>query len=200
MHDNKHHLHTLSEAMKNGSDDEVVNELFSFMQAKGQGNYGEPEVTQIQHALQSAKLAQDRGLTAAEITAALFHDIGHLVDDSIPDDEFQAIDRFHELIGSKIMSRRFGEDVTEPLRLHVSAKRYLCAVNAEYHDTLSEASKTSLELQGGAFDENETKEFEANRYYKSAVSLRRIDDLAKVPNLESPGFETYREVVKRAML
>ncbi len=201
MPNTKNSLQALSAAMKTGSDDDVVNELFAFMETKGQGNYGEPGVTQAQHALQSASIASERGLTPAEITAAIFHDIGHLLtDESISEDEFQTVDRYHERIGCKILSRRFGEDVTQPIRLHVNAKKYLCAVDGSYYETLSEASKTSLHLQGGPCSEEEVREFESNKFYKSAVTLRRIDDLAKVPNLESPGFETYQDVVKQALV
>ena len=103
----------------------------------------------------------------------------------------RGIDARHERSGGSWLARNFGPEVAEPARLHVDAKRYLCAAEASYLDGLSRASRQSLALQGGPMTLEEIRTFEANPHHREAVRLRRWDDEAKVPGLEVPGLESY---------
>jgi len=105
----------------------------------------------------------------------------------------RAVDGHHEEAGCAWLAQHFGPEVTEPIRLHVAAKRYLCAVSPSYLERLSPASRKSLSLQGGAMSPQECAEFESNPAHGDALQLRRYDDAAKVPGLEVPGLEHYRE-------
>ena len=105
----------------------------------------------------------------------------------------------HEDVGSRYLERHFPPAVTEPIRLHVASKRYLCAVDPAYLGRLSEASRRSLELQGGPFSAGEAEEFRRGPHAGDAVRLRRYDDLAKVPGLPTPPLEHYRAVLETVM-
>ncbi len=177
----------------------VVDEICELFATKGHAAYiGEP-VSQLEHALQSAHHAEQSGASDELIVAALLHDIGHLVH-KLPDDcADQGIDDRHEALGQAWLKKHFGPAVTEPIRLHVAAKRYLCATDADYHDQLSPASRQSLALQGGPFGNDETRDFESNPHFKDAVALRRWDDLAKVPELDVPPLDHYRPTLERAL-
>lgn len=175
---------------------EMVDFLFDYMRQHGQSFYDE-SVTQLAHALQAAQLAKRAGAQAEQITAALLHDIGHfLMDEHSEHGGFLTDDWNHEAVGAEQMQPFFKDAVIEPIRLHVPAKRYLCTVDAEYHDGLSQASKRSFELQGGVMNEAEIAEFESNPFHQDAVLLRRWDDGAKFKGLEVADLETYRPEVE----
>lgn len=175
----------------NARTEAIVGEILQLFQAQGDSQYGREAVTQREHALQSAALALDSGADSALITAALVHDIGHLLHDLPEDAPKQGVDDRHETSGSRWLSSRFGESVTEPVRLHVAAKRYLCAVDPTWQDTLSPPSQLSLQLQGGPMSATEVAEFEAHPHFERAVQLRRWDDAAKVPELPTPPLEAF---------
>src|SRR5262245_5090927 len=120
--------------------------------------FGEP-VSQLDHALQTAHLAAASGVSDALVVAALLHDIGHLIDSRPENIADNGIDARHEDTGVAFLSRYFGDEVVEPVRLHVAAKRYLCSVSAEYAARLSPASAQSLALQGGPMSEDEAAAF-----------------------------------------
>jgi phosphonate degradation associated HDIG domain protein len=163
--------------------------------------YGLSDVNQLQHALQSATLAEQQGETPSLIVAALVHDIGHMVHDLSEDPASAGIDDRHEELGAAWLDRHFGPDVAEPVRLHVPAKRYLCAVDRAYFSLLSEDSVRSLALQGGPMSPDEVAEFEQHPHAKAAVRLRRIDEAAKDPNAITPTvdhFMRYVDLVLRA--
>jgi [1-hydroxy-2-(trimethylamino)ethyl]phosphonate dioxygenase len=156
----------------------------------GSAYLGEP-VTQKEHALQCALLADQDGAEDALVIAALLHDVGHLVH-GLPEDVADAdIDARHETAGEQWLARFFGPEVTEPVRLHVAAKRYLCAIDPVYAASLSEASKQSLALQGGPLTEDGIAEFVDLRFAQDAVRLRRWDDRAKTPGLMTPELIHY---------
>ena len=168
-----------------------VEEILRLFQARGHDAYlGEP-VSQAEHALQAAHLAVLDGAPDALVVAALLHDVGHLLHDLGEDVADRGIDARHERSGGSWLARNFGPEVAEPARLHVDAKRYLCAAEASYLDGLSRASRQSLALQGGPMTLEEIRAFEANPHHREAVRLRRWDDEAKVPGLEVPGLESY---------
>lgn len=168
---------------------EEVRHLFA---ERGELKYGE-DVTQLEHALQCAYLAREEGASDELIVAALLHDIGHLLygtDNAAEHGEDDA----HERLGERWLRDYYGPEVTEPIRLHVAAKRYLCATNPDYLENLSAASRKSLELQGGPMNAEEVAEFESNPWFKEAIRLRAWDDEGK-KMVEVPTLETYFPLV-----
>ncbi len=163
----------------------VIQPLVSLLQEKGGGRYDCEAVTQLQHALQAAYLAQQADAGHSQIVAALMHDIGHLRIDAKGLAE-QGKDGRHEASGAALLRRYFGPSVTNPVRLHVDAKRYLCAVDPGYFATLSPASVASLKVQGGPYSTGDAEDFAAQPFAQEAVALRRWDDLAKVPDAPTP--------------
>lgn len=170
----------------------IVDEIVQIFESRGVYAYlGEP-LSQLDHALQTAHLAREAGADDWLVAAALLHDIGHLVTlESIPEE--YGFDKRHEFIGAAWLARCFGPEVIEPIRLHVTAKRYLCRFDQTYAGELSVASVRSLELQGGPLSPDEASEFEKNPYYDSAVQLRRWDDKAKIPAVEAGTIQQYRD-------
>ena len=182
--------------MKNSS----VHSILEILSTKGHEQYGTEAVSQLEHALQCATLAKTSNATPELITASLLHDFGHLVHNLGEDAAERGIDDRHEYRALNYLKTIFSAAVTEPIRMHVNAKRYLCAANKDYWDSLSPASKTSLELQGGIFTEAEATEFINQPYAEDAVKLRMWDDLAKVKNLKTPGLEYFVPVIKKLII
>lgn len=176
--------------------EQVVDHIFERFNAMGMQSYGE-EVTMQQHCLQSATFAQQEGQSDTMIVACLLHDYGHLVHDLGDDIADKGIDAHHEVLGARELSQWFGAEVVEPGRLHVDAKRYLCAVDQQYFDELSDASRLSLELQGGPMSDAEVNAFRQNPYFENAVTLRRYDDLGKQVDMQTPSLEDFREMLER---
>jgi [1-hydroxy-2-(trimethylamino)ethyl]phosphonate dioxygenase len=163
-----------------------VTELAGLLEGKGAGRYGLSAVNQLQHALQAALLAEQAGCDAALITAALLHDIGHMAHNLGENPAEEGIDDRHEELGRAYLAPLFGPEVTEPVRLHVPAKRYLCATEPEYFARLSPDSVLSLKLQGGPMSANQVAAFRASPHADAAVRLRRFDEGAKVADLPTP--------------
>lgn len=178
---------------------QMIDHIQQMFAERGQAAYLGERVTQTQHALQCAWAAEKSGASATQITAALLHDIGHLLHDLPEDCAQQGIDDCHEARGAHWLAKHFGKDVAEPVRLHVPAKRYLCAVEPDYQAQLSEASVRSLNLQGGVFTHEEVERFKQNPHAEAAVALRRWDDEAKVMGLETPPFEHFRPYLEAAL-
>jgi phosphonate degradation associated HDIG domain protein len=155
------------------------------IEGKGHRLYGLSAINQRAHALQAAWLAEQAGCDAALITACLLHDIGHMVHDLGQDPARDGIDDRHEERGQAWLAHWFGPEVTEPVRLHVAAKRYLCATEADYFAKLSPDSVRSLALQGGPMAEPEVAAYRANPHAEAATMLRRFDERAKVKGLST---------------
>lgn len=177
----------------------IVDELLSVLAEAGAERYGDERISQLQHALQSAALAEADNAPPALIAAALLHDVGHLVDRHAERAARKGIDRRHETIGSGYLASWFPPEVSEPVRLHVAAKRYLCAVDKAYAAGLSPASVRSLELQGGPFTAPEAEAFLRLPYAADAVALRRWDDLAKRVSAVTPPLEHYRACLETCL-
>lgn len=160
----------------------------------GDLRYGEA-ITQMEHALQCAQLAREDGAGPALIAAALLHDVGQFIDDAGNAAEGQGIDARHEETGADFLARFFGPAVTEPVRLHVAAKRYLCTVEPGYAATLSPASELSLSLQGGPMDPAEAALFESGPWFADAIALRRCDDGGKRNGWAVPDLDSYRPLL-----
>lgn len=171
-------------------------ELASLFALKGDHEYHGEAVSQAEHALQAAALAAVEGATDALVVAALLHDVGHLTGGASEDLAGRGVDGRHEEAGAAWLARAFGPEVAEPARLHVDAKRYLCAADPAYLAGLSPASALSLKLQGGPFDAEELTRFSERPYAADAVRLRRWDDAAKVPGLDVPGLDAYRSRIE----
>jgi len=163
-----------------------VDFIATLLEEKGGRRYGLSSVSQLQHALQAALLAEQSGGDAALITAALLHDIGHMVHGLGEDPAAEGIDDRHEELGRAYLAALFPPAVTEPVRLHVAAKRYLCGTEADYFAKLSPDSVRSLALQGGPMSREEVAGFRALAHADAAVSLRRFDEAAKVRDLPTP--------------
>ncbi len=168
-----------------------LDDLFRLLAERGSEQYGDEAVSQLQHALQCAALARGEGACPALVTAALFHDVGHLVADD-PSAARKGRDLCHEDAGAGFLEALFGPAVAEPVRLHVAAKRYLTAVDPAYLAGLSEASRVSLAVQGGPFTPAEAAAFLARPHAAEAVRLRRWDDLAKDPAAVTPPLCAFR--------
>ncbi|HEY9621324.1 MAG TPA: phosphonate degradation HD-domain oxygenase [Crinalium sp.] len=172
-----------------------LNQILNILSTKGHTQYGREAVTQLEHALQCATLAETAKRSPELITACLLHDLGHLLHDLGEDVADRGLDDRHEYRAMPLLQARFKPSVTEPIRLHVDAKRYLCAVNSTYWDALSPASKRSLKLQGGVFSPEAAESFIAQPYALDAVQLRIWDDQAKVPDLQTPDLEYFKPIV-----
>lgn len=171
--------------------DALLAEITDIFAIRADGNYGLSAITQKQHALQAAWLAEKDGHPSAMIAAALMHDIGHMVHDLGDDPASEGVDDHHEELGHDWLTAHFGPEVTEPVRLHVAAKRYLCGAEADYFAKLSPDSVRSLVLQGGPMDAAEIAAFRAIPEWREAVQLRRYDEQAKVKGLTTPPVEHF---------
>lgn len=172
-----------------------IDEIFAIFRKFGSLRYGE-DVTQMEHVLQCAHLARIAGASDALVAAALMHDIGQFIDDAGSAAEEFGIDARHEETGANYLAAYFPEAVTEPVRLHVEAKRYLCATKPGYRETLSRASLLSLALQGGAHTAEEAAAFLALPAAADAIHLRHYDDAGKKRGWEVPDLESYRPLLQ----
>jgi phosphonate degradation associated HDIG domain protein len=163
-----------------------LQELTDILEGKGVRQYGLDNVTQLEHSLQTAWQAERAGCTPAMIAAALLHDVGHMVHDLGENPAADGLDDRHEEVGYRWLTQWFGPEVTEPVRMHVAAKRYLCGTEPDYFATLSPDSVRSLALQGGPMAADEAAAFIALPYAADAVLLRRFDEGAKITDLETP--------------
>ena len=156
-----------------------------FVERGGEQYAGEP-VTQLEHALQSAALGEAEGADDALVTAALLHDLGHLLHDLGETPTLRGVDDVHQYRALPFLRGLFSERVLGAIQGHVDAKRYLCATRPGYHEALSDDSKRSLVLQGGVFSAAEAAAFEARPGAMEAVRLRLWDDLAKTEGGATP--------------
>ena len=177
----------------------IIDQILDTFRRNGDALYdGGEVVTQSQHALQAAHFAEREGRSDTLIAASLLHDYGHVMDES-EDSADRESDGRHELVGSRFLEQHFAPAVTEPGKLHVAAKRYLCATEDTYFGKLSPVSVKSLELQGGPFTESQAKAFEKNRHCEDAVQVRRYDERAKDPDLVTPDFEHFRPYLEAGL-
>ncbi|MFF2380676.1 TauD/TfdA family dioxygenase [Streptomyces sp. NPDC058108] len=180
---------------RHAAGEEFLDELAGLFAGEGAGAYlGEP-VTMAQHMLQAAARAQEAGAADALVAAALLHDVGHFHGPVTGEDLMAGTDNRHSHTGADRLADWFGPEVTEPIRLHVAAKRYLCAVEPEYLGLLTEASVYTLQVQGGPMSAPEVAEYEANPYAADGVAVRRWDDQGKDPEASAPDFAHFRPLL-----
>ncbi len=177
----------------------AIEEITALFASEGGAGYLGEAVTQAQHMCQAAYLAEMDGADDALVAASLLHDVGHFTGALSGAELMKGTDNHHAAVGARWLARWFGAAVTEPVRLHVAAKRYLCAVEEEYFAKLSPASVFTLSVQGGPMDDAEVAEFESSSYARQAVALRRWDDLAKDPARVVPDLEHFRPLLERLL-
>ena len=181
------------------SRDNVVAFIADIFKRRGAESYLGEAVSMSEHMLQGAVLAEQEGASDELVAAALLHDIGHYTSEfgtlSLGDER----DNYHEEAGAKVLEHFFPPVIVECVRLHVAAKRYLCATDTSYYGKLSDASKHTLSLQGGPMSKQEAAEFERNRFYKEAVRVRLWDDGGKQPGMKTPGFDHYMPLLERVV-
>jgi phosphonate degradation associated HDIG domain protein len=165
-----------------------IDEIVKLLTDRGTQQYGRESVNQLEHALQCAHLAEQGGESSHTVVAALLQDLVHLLaaERDGQEDDDQLTDNLHQFIAIPFLRGLLPEAVLEPIRMHVDAKRCLCVIDQNYWDTLSAASKHSLELQGGAMTFSQAEDFMKQPFAKEAISLRRYDDQAKVPHAATP--------------
>ena len=176
---------------------EDIGQLFA---RKGGAQYSGEPVTQREHALQCAWLAEQSGADDELITAALLHDLGHLLNDLGESPTLRGIDDLHQFYALPFLRGLFPERVLDAIRWHVDAKRYLCAVQPQYLAALSEDSRRSLQLQGGVFSAEEAQEFLARPHAHDAVRVRLWDDLAKQADFATPPMAHYLARARNCLL
>ena len=174
----------------------VIDDIFSLYAERGSAAYFGEAVSMTEHGLQAAHFAELEGAGEALIAAALLHDIGHLIA-TVPDDIADwTLDARHEATGARWLSKWFGAEVAEPVRLHVRAKRYLCTVDPTYFSQLSPASVLTLKLQGGPMPAQEVAAFASEPGCREAIVVRRCDDRGKVAGLATRRLEDYRGLLR----
>jgi [1-hydroxy-2-(trimethylamino)ethyl]phosphonate dioxygenase len=177
----------------------IVPFLADIFERRGAEEYlGEP-VTIVEHMLQSAWFAEQDGASDELVAAALLHDVGHFTSEFgaySPDD---VEDKHHDEAGAELLARFFPSVVTECVRLHVAAKRYLCATDSSYDAKLSAASRHTLALQGGPMSGAEIATFRANPFYREAVRVRLWDEAGKVQGMRTRNFKDYEPLLQRVV-
>jgi phosphonate degradation associated HDIG domain protein len=157
----------------------------------GRAQYSGEPVTQLEHALQTAHLAEQSEASDALVTACLLHDLGHLLNEQGETPTLRGIDDTHQYFALPFLRPLFPAAVLDAIKLHVDAKRYLCRANEGYWAKLSADSKRSLELQGGIFDAAQAAAFLAHPGARDAVMLRQWDDLAKQEDWNTPSLAHF---------
>ncbi len=178
---------------------DIIDELFGLFDRFGDRGYGEA-VNQREHALQAAHFARADGAPDTLVAAALLHDVGQFLGGAGDAADREGRDARHEIGGGTFLERHFPPAVVEPVRLHVAAKRYLCAMEPGYHEALSQASLLSLRLQGGPYDRAEADAFARLPFAQDAIRLRRYDDLGKQVGMTVLRLGDYRPLLDKVRL
>lgn len=180
--------------------DTIVGFILDLFAQRGAEEYMGESVSMAQHMEQSAACAVADAAPDDLVIASLLHDIGHFVGDFPIDSLENGIDNYHEEIGARFLEPYYPSSVTEPIRLHVAAKKYLCAVDDHYFENLSPASKQSLQVQGGPMEKTEIDIFKANYHHQAAIKVRLYDDDGKVAGLDIKPVGSYREKLDSLLL
>lgn len=175
----------------------IVPFIADILTRRGADSYLGEAVTMQQHMLQCAHLAELEGASDELVAAALLHDIGHYLGEFGEDYIAQGVDDLHEEAGAKVLAGFFPPLVVECVRLHVAAKRYLCATDPGYFSRLSPASVATLALQGGPMAADEVADFERNPFFREAIRVRRWDEAGKAADAVTPAFAHFAPVLAR---
>ena len=177
---------------------EIIDKIIKKYQTNKNFYLGE-KVTIAEHMIQTAMLAEKNNSPQSLICACLLHDIGHFIIQDPDQLVSKSVDGKHEDIAFNFLKNYFKPEVTEPIKLHVSAKRYLCREKS-YYNLLSKASKVSLELQGGKMNNDEAQKFILLKHHKNAITLRKYDDEGKIPNMKIKNINDYKELITNHLL
>ena len=177
---------------------EIIEKIIKKYQTNKDFYLGE-KVTIAEHMIQTAMLAEKNNSPQSLICACLLHDIGHFIIQDPDQLVSKSVDGKHEDIAFNFLKNYFKPEVTEPIKLHVSAKRYLCREKS-YYNLLSKASKVSLELQGGKMNNDEAQKFILLKHHKDAITLRKYDDEGKIPNMKIKNINDYKELITNHLL
>ncbi|MEY4739176.1 MAG: hypothetical protein RIS13_1407 [Bacteroidota bacterium] len=182
--------------MKKEEAELIVDEIFSLYENHGNADYiGEP-VSQLEHMCQAAQLAEEEGHDDEVVLAAFFHDIGHLCEFIMPVELMEGVGVLdHESIGQEyLVNSGFSERIAKLVKSHVEAKRFLTFKFPEYFEKLSDASKLTLQHQGGRMNAEEAEAFEADPMFDIYIKMRTWDDLAKITNKALPDLNRYKQM------
>ena len=175
----------------------IVAFLSDIFERRGSESYLGEQVSMAEHMLQAAWLAEREGAKDEMVAAALLHDIGHYTGEFGSYSPEDTKDKYHDAAGAYVLKPFFPTVVIECVRLHVAAKRYLCAIDPDYQRRLSQASKHSLSLQGGPMTEQEVADFRSNAFHEEAVMVRKWDDGGKVRGRKTKSFYDYCDLLQR---
>ena len=172
----------------------IATEIMDLYEKFGGENYSGERVTQLEHMVQAAQLADEQGFDSEVILAAFLHDVGHISAPAHDDNEMDGYGiRDHEAIGAAFLAAKgFSPKVSKLVASHVAAKRYLTRRDPVYYDQLSEASKRTLEFQGGRMSEEEADAFEKDPLFEEIIQMRRWDEQAKIENKPLPDLQQYK--------
>ena len=181
--------------------EQVLNDIRWLFENRGRQRYEssrKPTVNQLEHALQTATLAEAAGADDALVTAALLHDLGHMM--YLDAEDFRGVDDLHEYRSLPLLRSAFDESILGPIKLHEDAKRLLCTIEPDYHGLLSVDGKRSLGLQGGPFSVDEAARFIRTPHAREAILIRRWDDRANVRGLATPDLDHFLFIASRCMV
>jgi|TARA_Y100000310_G_scaffold193546_2_gene193484 predicted HD phosphohydrolase len=176
----------------------IVDKIINKYQTNNSLYIGE-KVTMAEHMVQTAMLAEQNNSSESLVCACLLHDYGHFIIKDPNQLVSKSIDGKHENIAFNSLKNYFKPEVVEPIKLHVQAKRYLCR-NKSYWNTLSNASKVSLKLQGDIMSNNDAKKFVSLKFHDDAILLRKYDDEGKIPNTKIKKIEEYRDLINSQLI
>jgi len=176
----------------------IVDKIINKYQNNNSLYIGE-KVTMTEHMIQTAMLAEENQSSASLICACLLHDYGHFIIEDPDQLVSKSLDGKHEDIGFNFLKNYFKPEVVEPIKLHVQAKRYLCREKS-YWNTLSEASKVSLKLQGGIMNDSEARKFISFKFHDESILLRKYDDEGKLPNAKMKKIDEYRDLINSQLI
>ncbi|MBL4907256.1 MAG: HD domain-containing protein [Sneathiella sp.] len=177
--------------------DNIVDFIGDIFLRRGADSYLGEDVTMSEHMLQGAQLAEQAGANEEAIASALLHDIGHYTNEFPEDALEKGVNNYHDEAGAFVLKRFFPQSVTDCVQQHVAAKRYLCAVDPEYLNLLSDASVHTLKLQGGPMDRHEVDAFEEQPHLDTIIQVRKWDDEGKVAGVKTPDYDHYAPLLQR---
>lgn len=180
----------------------IADEIYGLYKSYGGEEYAGEKVTQLEHMVQAAQLAEEEGYDEEVILAAFLHDVGHISEAANGDNEMDGYGiKDHEAIGAEFLrGKGFSKKLARLVESHVEAKRYLTVREPGYYDQLSDASKRTLEYQGGPMTEEEAIAFEQYPLFELIVKMRKWDEQAKVEHKPLPDLQRYRDMMYRHLI
>jgi 2-amino-1-hydroxyethylphosphonate dioxygenase (glycine-forming) len=184
-------------AMNRGKATQIAAEIMNFYEQHGGEEYAGEKLTQLEHMVQAAQLAEEQGYDDEVILAAFLHDVGHICEAGHGDNEMDGFGiKDHEEIGAAFLKDKgFSKRIVRLVQSHVEAKRYLTLKNPSYYEQLSVASKKTLEYQGGRMEEDEAAAFEQYPLFDLIIKMRKWDEQAKIEHKPVPDLNRYRQMI-----